>query len=121
MDIIEKNRREAFKNIDNLTGLKDFYTKSDAFNILKSFGYVEEFSFDELDYYLEQKNIYSSILDFTKGFVKEDDYKMYAVRHNKHFYIFVIGYFNSFIHSYYTNIIDDESMKICFIFEEMKK
>ncbi len=117
-----KKINEARQFVKKIVGLKPCYFEKDVFNILKEFGFVESLTLEEVPYYLPSKGYdISSIESFTNGFITSDKYKIYAVRMEKHFNLFVVTY-NIYqeMEDYYSVTINEETLKLCFILEVMK-
>lgn len=103
-------------------GLKPCYFEKDIFKILTTFGFVETLDFDELPNYIPSKGYdLSSIETFTNGFIKNNNYRIYALILEKHFSLFVVS-FNIYkeMEEYYSVTINENTLKICFILEQMK-
>lgn len=118
---LENKLADARKILKNTIGLKNIYLEKDVFTILTKFGWVESLSLDEAPMYLNSLGYdFSSINTFTKGFITNEDAKIYAVRMDKHFNLFVIS-FNKYgeMDAYYSVTISNETLNICYILEEM--
>lgn len=119
---IEQKIEQARAYIKRYIGLRPVYLEKDIFDILKTFGYVESLNLDEVDFYLPSMAYdNSSIESFTKGFISEKDYRIYAIRMEKHFNLFVAGFnkYREFV-NYYSVTISEETLSICFILEQMR-
>lgn len=120
-EYIANKLAEAKAFVRTIVGLKPCYFEKDVFLILKEFGYIETLTLDEVGYYLPTKGYdFSCIESFTQGYIKSDRYKIYAIRMEKHFNLFVVS-FNEYkeLESYYSVTISEETLNICFIFEVM--
>lgn len=119
---LTKKLNEAKEKIlENLGSLKNYYSYMDVFKVLKNFGYIEEIDFDEIPLYIKEGTAnLSNIKTFTKGFITDMNVKIYAIRMNKHFNIFVLHLKNNLlVDKYYSNTISYETLDICYILEEM--
>lgn len=121
MNYLNNKLKKANCFIKDTIGLKDFYYKSDIFKILTKFGWVEELTLDEVsDYVSTLGHNLESIDLFTKGFIKSESSAIFAVRMQKHFNLFVIGFNNlKQYEAYFSVTITEETLEICYILEEM--
>ncbi len=120
---INKKFSEASIFLKDNIGYKVHYFESDIFKLFTKFGYVEVLTLDEAPNYLPSKGYdFSSIKEFTLGFITEEKYKIYAIRMSCHFNLFVVSYnnYNNPI-NYYSVTINDETLNICYILEIMTK
>lgn len=122
-NFINKKLKKANCFINETIGLKTYYNKSDIFIIFTKFGWVEELTLDEVsDYIPTLGHNLDSISSFTKGFINSYKSVIYAIRMQKHFNLFVIGFNNlNQYDSYFSVTINDETLEICYILEEMLK
>lgn len=117
-----KKLDEAKSFLKLIVGLKPCYFKNDLFQVFKEFGYVETLDLEDVPLYLPSKGYdFSSIKNFSNGFIDSNDYIIYAVRMEKHFNLFVVS-FNKYreMDNYYSVTISEETLNICFILECMK-
>lgn len=122
MEYIDSKLEEAKQYLYNIIGEKDYYTFDDVYKLLKSFTFTVEIDFCDLKDYISQSLNYDNIIEFSKGFIIDENYKIYAINYGSGFVIIVVSSANGYnVTSYYGNIINDFTLKIYYALEIMCK
>lgn len=122
MEYIDSKLEEAKQYLYNIIGKKDYYTFDDVYKLLKSFTFTLEIDFSDLKDYISQSLNYDNIIEFSKGFIIDKNYKIYAINYGSGFVIIVVSSANGYnVTSYYGNIINDFTLKIYYALEIMCK
>ncbi len=122
MDYIDEKLNEAKNYLYACIGEKKYYTYDDVYKLLRSYTYTEEIEFSEIDSYIPSSLKYDSIIDFTKGFIIDKNYKIYALNYGTGFILIVVSSSDgNIINSYYGDVINDFTLKIYYALEVMCK
>lgn len=120
-DYLEERLEEAKKLVDNLLTNKEFYTHDDAYKLLNSFSFAVEIEFSDIKSYLPSAVIMpDNIYEYTKGFIIDDNYKIYAINYGTGFIIIIISG-TDFVTGYYGDTINDFTLRIYYCLEYMTR
>ena len=118
-DYLEDKLDEAKSLVNNLLGNKEFYTHEDAYKLLNSFSFAIEISYSDIASYLPSAMVLpDTIYEYTKGFIIDDNYKIYALNYGTGFIIIIISG-SDFITGYYGDTINDFTLRIYYCLEYM--
>lgn len=113
--------KEAKDLVIKIVGLKEYYTQDDAYNFLSAYAFTQEIDFSELkDFLPSAMKTPESIEEYTKGFIDSREFKIYALNYGTGYVIIVVDG-ESYIKSYYSDVINDFTLKIFYSLEVMCK
>lgn len=120
-EYLDSKLNESYNLIERLIGIKDKYSFEDAYKLLNAFSFTQEISLDEISEYLPSAaKIPNDVFEYTKGFISNQNYKIYALNYGSGFIIIVVGG-TSFIEDYYGDTINDFTLNIYYCLEIMCK
>ncbi len=122
MDFLDEKLTQAKNYLYSIIGIKDDYTYDDVYKLLKSFSYTEEIDFSEINSYIPSSLRYDSVYEFTKGFITNDDFKIYALNYGTGFILIVVSSLDGkHVNTYYGDTINDFTLRIYYALEIMCK
>ena len=118
---LDKKLIEAKNLVNKILGYKELYTQEDVYELLNAFTFTQEIDFSELHEFLPSAmKKPESIEEYTKGFIYNDDYKIYALNYGTGYVIIVVDG-KEYAKGYYGDTINDFTLNIFYCLEIMCK